>query len=292
MVLLAVLMCACGTSGTKSEKKSSVSEETKEKEEKTPEPEKEVEFESFAAFDNEEVSVTVKELDPKNIWGYTIKLGLENKSASTTYMFSVEDVTVNGVGVSSLFADEVAPSKKANEEVVLATDDLKKNGITEYTDIEVFMRIYDSDDWSADPIVQGSFHIYPLGEDKATRFVRDAQSTDTVLADNDKVSVIVTGYTDDSIWGYTVNLYLVNKTDQNLMYAVEDASVNGYMLDPFYANSLRPGTCEFSSMSWSDSKLEENDITDIESIEFKLRVYDAENWFDSNVLEEVYTLKP
>ena len=70
----------------------------------------------------------------------------------------------------------------------------------------------------------------------AVAFVREAQATDNVIIDNDYVTVIVTGYEDDEIWGYTANLFLLNKTDKTVMFSVDDASVNGFMADPFLCN--------------------------------------------------------
>ena len=57
-----------------------------------------------------------------------------------------------------------------------------------------------------------------------------------------------------------MNVYFLNKTDKTLMFTVEDASVNGFMADPFYAASLDGGKCMFSSISWSDTALEESGI--------------------------------
>lgn len=45
-------------------------------------------------------------------------------------------------------------------------------------------------------------------------------------------------------------------------------------------------------MSWSDSTLEENGITNVETIEFKLRAYDADDWSASDLVNEVITLNP
>ena len=76
------------------------------------------------------------------------------------------------------------------------------------------------------------------------------------------------------------------------MFSVDEASVNGFMLDPFYAKSVLAGKCAFSSMSWYNTTLDENGITDIEEIEFKLRAYDADNWMSDDFANEVITLNP
>ena len=304
-VLAVVSLTACGSSAASEKKESSVKENTEavsenaeeETKEAAPESEKtsetkEVVFEEFTPIDNDEVSVTVKELKPGSVWGYVVKVVLENKSADKTYMFSAPSTSVNGVEVESMFATEVAPGKKSNDEITLADNALKNNGITDFTDIEISMRIYDSNDWAADPAAEESFHIYPFGEENAQTFVREDQDTDQVIADNDYIRAVVTGYEPDGIFGYTVNLYLENKTDSTAMFAVENASVNGYMADPFYATSVGPGKCKFSSISWMKKTLEENDITEVETLEFTFRAYNYSDWSAGSYFEETVTLNP
>ncbi len=274
------------------DKKDTLLEKPESQPEETPAAGPEVTFEPFTPIDNDECLVTIKELDPDNAWGYTIKVGLENKSSDKTYMFSVSTASVNGVEDDPFFAAEVAPGKKANDSIIFSSDTLKKNGITDFTDIELDFRVYDSDDWSADDVVNESFHIYPYGEDKATAFVREQQESDQILVDNDAATVVVTSKEKDSIWGYTLNLFIVNKADKEIMISADDATINGYMADPFFATSVQSGKCAFTSMSWSDSTLEENDITDIEEIEFKLRGYDPNNWDADDFFNEVVVVQP
>lgn len=76
------------------------------------------------------------------------------------------------------------------------------------------------------------------------------------------------------------------------MFSVDEASVNGFMADPFYATSVSAGKCAFSSMAWSDTTLEENSITDVETIEFKFRAYDEDNWSGDDFANETITLNP
>ncbi|MGJ0966633.1 hypothetical protein [Collinsella aerofaciens] len=129
-------------------------------------------------------AVKITEIDPDNMWGYTLKAQLENKSTEKTYMFSVESASINGVQCDPMFASEVAAGKKANEEINFSTDTLEENGIVEYTDIELTFKVYDSNDWSADPVGKETIHVYPYGEENAVAFVREAQATDNVIIDN------------------------------------------------------------------------------------------------------------
>ncbi|MDD4311859.1 MAG: hypothetical protein PHW41_05185 [Eubacteriales bacterium] len=249
-------------------------------------------FEELMVVDNDECAITITEIDPDNLWGYTVKAKLENKSADKTYMFSVQSASVNGVQSDPFFATEVAPGKKSNNDISFLDDTLKNIGIQEITDIEITFKVYDSDDWTADAVAVETVHVYPIGEEKATVFKRESQPSDTVLFDDANVSVIIIGYTDDPIWGYSVNLYLVNKTDIPLMYAVEEVSVNGYMADPFWAKEVQPGKVTFTTMSWSDTTFEENDITQVEEIEMLFSVYDSNDWMADKLINETVTLKP
>lgn len=286
-----VSAAACGSDQSEApadtQKQSHTVTKESQKEEK-----KEIAFEKIAVVDNEECSITLTELDPDNLWGYTIKTLLENKSEDKNYWFTLESASVNGVLCSDMFSAEVAPGKKANEELNLLDSDLKENGITEYTDIELTFRVYDSDDWSADDAAYETVHVYPYGEENAAVFEREPQPEDVVLIDTGEVTMILTGYTEDPIWGYTANLFLVNKTDKDLMFREDDTSINGYMVSDFFASTVPAGKCEFTSISWSDSELEKNGITQIEEIEMTIRVYDADHWTEEDLINETITLNP
>ncbi len=295
-------LVACGVETTENDggtsenlKKDTVDQTTSSQDETTEatkSAENEITFTEMVAVDNEECSIKFTGIEADNMWGYTVKALLENKSSDKTYMFSVETASVNGVQCDPFFATEVAAGKKSNEEISFADDELAENGITEFTDIEMTFRVYDSNDWTADEVAKETIHIYPYGEDKAVKFVREAQPSDNVIIDNDYVTVIVTGYEQDDIWGYTVNLFLLNKSDTGVMFSVDEASVNGFMADPFYANAVSAGKCAFSSMAWSDSTLEENGITEVETIEFNFRAYDEDNWTGDDFVNETITLNP
>ncbi len=253
---------------------------------------KEISFTEMTAVDNDECSIKITGIEPDALFGYSLKVLLENKSSEKTYMFSVDDAYVNGVKCSTLFATEVAAGKKANEKITLMDDELKENGITEYTDIELSLRVYDSDDWAADDVAEETVHIYPYGENNAEKFERASEEGDTVIFDNDYAKAIVIGYEDDEIWGFTAKIFLVNKSDKNIMFSVDEASVNGFMADPFFANSVDAGKCAFGGISWSDSTLEENGITEVETIELKFKAHDADDIFEDDYANVTVTLEP
>lgn len=252
-----------------------------------------VEFTELVGVDNDYCLIKITGIDTDNMWGYTLNVQLENRSADTNYTFAIDSAAINGVRCDPLFATDVAAGKKANEEINFISDDmLKDNGVGDFTDIELTFSVSDADDWMSDDVVKETFHVYPYGKDKAVRFERESLPTDKVLVDNDSFSVTVIGYEVDELWGYTAKMFIENKTDKNLMFSADDVSVNDFMADPLYSDTVAAGNCAFSKMSWSDSVFEENGITDVEEIEFILKVYDNDDLFADTLMEERFTVNP
>lgn len=307
LMLLSLTACSVESTQEKSSSDTNVSQnESKESENSKKEKEgevtsakekneinNEISFSEVIAVDNDECSIKITEIDPDNSWGFTMKALLENKSADKTYKYVIEKVTINGVHYTSFFTSEVAAGKKSNEEITFSAETLDEIGIGDYTDIEVCFRVYDPNDLAASPVARETVHIYPYGKDKAKAFVRESQASDNVIIDNDYVTVIVTGYEEDEIYGYTVNLFLLNKTDKNIWFSIYEEAVNGFMADStFYGEIVSAGKCSFSFMSFFDTTLEENGIETIEEIEFKLRAFDSDNFMGDDFANETITLKP
>lgn len=293
MASMLLLLCACGSTTTAETENAEKAEKTENSaviatEQQPDETEESIAFSELTVVDNEECTIKITGIEPDNIWGYTLNLYAENKSAEKTYMVSVENASVNGVVNDPFFATEVAAGKKANGDI--SFPDLEENGITDYTDIEMTFRVYDSNDWSTDPVALETVHVYPYGEEKATTFVRETQASDQIILDDGNVTVTVLGYEEDGLFGYTVKLFLQNKTDTEVMFSMDEASVNGYMADPYYASSVPAGKCAFSDVSWMDSILEENGITSVEEIEFLLSVRSSDTW--DEIASQTVTLNP
>ena len=76
------------------------------------------------------------------------------------------------------------------------------------------------------------------------------------------------------------------------MFSWDDTSVNGFMIDPFWAKSIPAGKAAYGSINFSDSKFEENGIKDVKEIEFRLRVSNDENFSAKDHVNETFTYKP
>lgn len=279
------------TNDTNSENENESESTTDNESESAPDNDK-ITFEGLTVVDNAECKINITDIDSYNFWGYTLDVKLENKSSEKTYMFALESASVNGVQCNPIFASEIAAGKKANEKIIFLDNELKENGITKFTDIELTFRVYDSHNLLADDVFKKTVHVYPYGEENAENFERQPQDSDRVIVDNQYVTVIVTGYEHDNIWGYSANLFVINKTEDDIMVSVDQASVNGYMIDPFFATSVSPQKCAFDAISWFDSSLEENGIEKVEEIEFTLRIYRTNDWLGDDLFNQTVTLNP
>ena len=97
----------------------------------------------------------------------------------------------------------------------------------------------------------------------------------------------------DDVWGLELNVYMVNYTDKRVVFILDDASINGYMIDVYWANYLLPDSQAIDDICFYPEDLEEIGITDeddIEKIEFTFRVYDADDYYADDIYYEEIVL--
>ena len=236
--------------------------------------------------DNELFSITAKSIDEDSEYGYAVHLLIENKSPDKTYTFNIQKGEVNGVEVNLYTVIFVNPGKKANTAVII--DDLKEYGIEEYTDIELTVDVTEGKYTYDEPYAMSeSVHIYPYGKENATEFVYEAKAGDQVLVDTEYVTVIYTGDNKENELGYSISLYIVNKTDKDITVSGDDMSINGYMAEAYYDQRISAGKISLSGIQWYGETFKENDMDEskINDIEFSLDIYptddaEAEHFFN------------
>ena len=244
--------------------------------------------------DDENCTFKIVKAENDDIWGFTLKAFCENKTPDKNLMFSIDDVSVNGYMSDPVWATQVAAGKKANEEITFLTSSFETIGITTADEITFTLNVSDYDDWMADNLVADTFTIYPTGLTKDQIVVPERKTTagEETILDDGNASFIILETDKDNIWGYTVLCYLENKTDKSLMFSWDDVSVNGFMIDPLWASEVAPGMRSYAEISFFDSYFEDNGITDVEEIEFLLRISDADDWMADNLYESVHTFTP
>ena len=114
-----------------------------------------------------------------------------------------------------------------------------------------------------------------------------------MIVDDENCTFTITKAEDDKIWGFTLKVFCENKTeDKTLMFAIGNASVNGYMVDPAWAEEVAPGKKSNGEVTFSSSAFEDIGITAADEVIFSLRVYDSENWGDDAFVDDTFTIYP
>lgn len=227
--------------------------------------------------DNEHCFFSITNMKEDDIWGYTWDVYLENRM-DKTMMFSLNDVSVNGFVCDPFWGTEITAGMKSNESISWIGDDFTENGIAEVQEVEFVLRVSDSEDWMADPVLEEMFVIYPLGEDAVEKYERTPVDGEQVILDNEYCSMIVTGFAEDDIWGYGMKIYLENKTEEKVMFSLNDVTVNGFMCDPFWAASVPAEKRSNTAVTWFSDTFEENGITQVEKIQGSISVRNDETY--------------
>ena len=241
------------------------------------EPEK---MEPVVLLDNEYLTLTINETYIDEDDCYTLKATFEN-NGEKNYTYYIETSSINGISVMNYCYADVNAGKKAIEEINFEDSLLRNNGVGDYTDIEMTIQIGSEDELFEEPVAEYTVHYYPLGEDKATKYERQPAATDKLLLDNEYVTVTAIGFTHDEDWETTdLNLFIVNKTEDNIALGADACVVNDIMIETYYAEEIPAGKVAFSCLSFDDEELKDKYIEEIESVEIELAALGETNILD------------
>lgn len=236
--------------------------------------------------EDENLLIAVTGSDPEGMWGYKLDVFLENKT-DRELCFMINDACINGLMMDPLYQTILAPGQSSDEEVEWFQSSLDEAGITDVTDIELEWVVYDSQDWSADFLLEEKFHYYPLGEDAVQPFVREAKDTDQVLVDNDVCTIIAVKSEMDELWGYQIHLYIINKSDHGLTVGIDEAAINGEPCDPYWATMIYQDRAAFDAVTWGTTFLEAAGIDKVESAELPFIIMNSNDYSQDEIRETV-----
>ncbi len=106
----------------------------------------------FVALDKSGIKVIIKKLSDKNsFWGSEVFVYVENNTDDDITV-QTDGVSINGYMVTPIFSCDVVEGKKAVDSIMFMESDLEDNGITDITEIELKLVIFESD--SFDTIIK------------------------------------------------------------------------------------------------------------------------------------------
>ena len=247
----------------------------------------------LALVSNEACSFTVTGTEFNDHLGLQIHVLCENKS-DRTLTFTWNNTSVCGFMYEPYWSEEVAGGKKVNSTVGIDTYALEQMGIDSVDEVIFTLLVQDSEEFMNEPAVNESFVIYPTGKTAETvKYPRyEPKEEDTVIVSNDTLTFIIENADDELADFYTLNCYMANHTDKNLMVSWDNVSVNGFMVDPYWSGILSAGKQAYTQVIFYRSDLEDQDIEVVQEVEFNLLVSDYDDWEADYLLDEVYTFNP
>lgn len=240
-----------------------------------------IEYTPTVLVDTEQYSITAESIAYDPAWGWRLQLTFENKT-SNKLNFYAKAGAVNGVELSAppylncavdAGATGMSTANIGEECLHFIPEDV----FAVLTDIELTLDVGELAEVKGgeeyfSPIAEERIHMYPYGEENATAYVREPQSTDTVLMDNEYVTVTLLGCRREDefpIMGYMVELFIENKSDVDIWLSERDATINGQQMNSYFSAVVQAGKRSFSCAVWSNNDYE---IPEVEEIVLILQV--------------------
>lgn len=264
-----------------------------ETEEPTAAPTEAPQVENLVLVDNENLTFTITRFEDNAHLGMQMQVYCENKS-DRPMIFSLDGVSVCGIMYDPFWAQEVAAGKAVNSTVSFDTYELSEYGITSVDEISFRLSVIDSEEWMNEPFADAHFTVYPTGltADTVVYPAYQHKNGETIIEDENLRYIIVkVEDTDGDL--YTIHCYVENKTDRDLLVSWDNVSVNGMMVDPFWASAVSAGKKLYTTVNFYREDLQAQGIETVTEIEFTLTAYDYNN-FDAMPLVQdtiVYQVK-
>ena len=222
--------------------------------------------------DQDAIKITATEYVSDSIMGDGIKLLVENNS-DKDYTVGCDALIVNDYMITDLFVSEIAAGKKANETMYLSSSSLSAAGIENVGKIEMYFHAYDSELNYLFKNVYTELHTSEFDNMDTT-----PNDAGTELYNENGIKIVGKTVDEDSFWGTAILLYTENTSGKNVGISVDDMSINGFMMSPFFSTTVYDGKKSIDEITVFSSDLEANGIESIEDVELKFHIYDADSY--------------
>lgn len=180
---------------------------------------------------------------------------------------------VNGFVMDPILSTNVTAGKKANDSMILLSDELSQCKIETITDISVSFNVLDS--LSYETIV-----VTPKADITTSAYGSYEQIYDIkgdTLFDNGEIRILATDITDDD-FGMNLGIYIENNSDRNVTVQTRDVSVNGFMTDTVFSPSVYSHSRKMDQIVFVRESLEQNGIESFDEIDLKIMIFDSDSY--------------
>lgn len=219
------------------------------------------------------VKITAKSLEPDGFSGPELKLLIENNSGKNLTV-QCRNASINGYMMDNLMSVDVADGKAANDALEFYNSYMEDCGIEEIADMEFSFHIFTTENWETYLDTPQITVLTSLAEG----FEYEYDNSGIIMYDDNGIEVMVKGLDEDSFFGPCVKVYIANNTDQDITIQTRNVSINGFMVDPLFSTDVLSGKHAISGITFLTSELEENEITEIKTLELNLHIFDSTSW--------------
>lgn len=235
-----------------------------------------VTIEKTILVDQNDIVITATELG-KSLWGPELKLLIENNS-DTNLVFQVRNASVNGFMANTMMSQDVAAGKKSNTEITFTSKGLKECGIDTFANIEFSFHVFTEDGWDT----YFDTDIIKIETSAASTYQNTIDDSGEVLYNDNGLKIVSKGLSSSSsVFGPGLMIYIENNTDKDYTIQTRNTSINGFMIDTIMSEKVVSGKKAITAITFLNSSLEDNEISDITSIETSFHIFNDNDWLDS-----------
>ncbi len=244
--------------------------------------------------EDEDFAITVTSIeydDTANVC--TINLKYENHS-DKELDFYCGDVTVNGWTSTSSWFSCIDSGESCVEEIVLGSGTMNGHIITSADRVSFLMEVCDAYNYSADPLLNEVFTLYPSGltDDEIVIPERNHTPNEMVVVDDDDISfVVMDASMNDTLGTAGFIFYIANRTNEYLEFTLIDTSINRWAIDPHCFLTVAPGSRFYAYVTLDHDVLNLCGIEQIDQFTAELQVYSRDD-IDGYYFSEIFSMFP
>jgi len=273
-VLITCVLTACGAKTTEKSSQSTIGIETQSTASAISATQGEVnqnavtkvlaEVEDQEILNQDGIKVTVKGFDQDSSGPY-LNVLVENNT-DRNIIAQTRKSSLNGYMIDFAFSCNVAPGKKANDKIEMDLTSIDLSGIGKIYDIDFDLVILD-ENYSTITENNG-IHI---DRNLSEPYTQTYDDSGTLVYDQNNIRIIWKDFGSDDTYSALL-LYIENNSSDEITVQARDTSVNGFMIDPTMSSDVLPGKKVVDVMSFYNTDLKSNGITDIKEIETRFNI--------------------
>ncbi|MBQ2797964.1 MAG: hypothetical protein IJF09_01100 [Ruminiclostridium sp.] len=237
---------------------------------------KDVVVENTVLVNKDGVLITATGIE-QGLLGTELKLSIENNT-NINLVFNIRDVSVNGFMIRAPFSEIINAGEKLNTCLNFEKESLKECNI----DIFAYMEF----SFEVSKVEVGEVYldteIFKLETTVSSIYTQKIDDSGDVLYDDSGIKIVKKGLASgDSTFGPGVILYVENNSTKNYTLQGCTAIVNGYGMSTILSQEITAGNKVITKLMFLKSSLDENNITDIHSIETQFYISETDDYMNS-----------